>query len=104
MFLFGRNKKILIDFANQTADILYSFVPTPVLEEHCSGKSKKATKQFNTGVENAMMSFAQFKAVNKPGIYGKAKLHLTFVNRLKELGYPDEIADEINAYLLMKTP
>ncbi|NEX16511.1 MAG: hypothetical protein C1943_07765 [Halochromatium sp.] len=104
MFIFGKKKKILIAFAAQTADTLFSQAPPALVEKHRLEKSKQATKQFHASVEDALMRVAQFKASEKPGIYGKAKLHLVFANRLKELGYPDEVANEINAYILTKTP
>jgi hypothetical protein len=50
------------------------------------------------------LRIAQFKATEKPGIYGKAKIHQNFAARLKELGYPHDLADEINSYILTKTP
>lgn len=104
MFLFGKKKAQLVGFANQTAELLFSRVPPGLVDEHRSGQSKKATKAFNQGVENALMRVAQYKATAKPGIYGKAKLHLVFANRLKELGYPQQVADEINHYILTRTP
>ena len=45
-----------------------------------------------------------FKSVNKLGVYGKAKFHLEFVERLKELGYKDQVAEAINEEILIKTP
>jgi hypothetical protein len=104
MFWRGTKKKLLIEFSNQVADELFSMVPPGLVNKHLSGKSKKATKQFQAGVENALLRIAQFKATEKPGIYGKAKIHQNFAARLKELGYPHDLADEINSYILTKTP
>ncbi len=104
MFWLGTKKKLVVEFSSQVADELFSSVPLTLVDRHLSGKSKKATKQFQNGVENALLRIAQFKATEKPGIYGKAKLHQVFALRLKELGYPEELADEINNYILTKTP
>ena len=104
MFLFGKKKRMLIEFADQRAEELFSTVPPALIKKHLGGKTKKATKQFNAGVEKTLVQFARFKAAEKPGIYGKAKIHQIFAARLKELGYPEEIADEINEYILTKTP
>lgn len=104
MFLFGKKNKLLKNFSRVTADTLYSNAPPPLVEKHRTGKDRKATKQFQAAVEDSLMRVAQFKATEKPGIYGKAKLHFVFAERLKELGYPPEIADEINTYIMTKTP
>ena len=104
MFWYGKKKRMLTDFASQVAEELYSNVPPQLVLKHRAGNSKQATKKFKAGVESALLRIAQFKAVEKPGVYGKAKLHLVFMQRLKELGYPDDVADEINNYILTKTP
>ncbi|MEW8030391.1 MAG: hypothetical protein AB2806_21980 [Candidatus Thiodiazotropha sp.] len=104
MFLFGKKKRLLIDFANQVAEELYRRVPPKIVDEHLSGKSKSATRKFNDGLDEGIMRIAQFKANEHLGIYGKAKLHQVFANRLLELGYSNELANEINQYILIKTP
>ncbi len=104
MFWFGKKKRLLVEFANKSAEELFSTVPPALVEKHMGGKSKQATKTFQAGVDNVLMRFAQFKAAEKPGVYGKAKAHQIFAQRLKELGYPDDVADEINSYILTKTP
>ncbi len=104
MFWFGKKKRLLIDFANRLAEEFYSSVPPTVVAKHQSGKSKSATRQFNTGLDNVVMRIAQFKATERPGVYGKAKLHQIFARRLEELGYASEIAHEINHYIILKTP
>ena len=104
MFWYGSKKRLLIEFANQVAEDLCKRVPPEMVKEHRAGKSKKATKKFHAGVEKALVRIAQFKATEKPGVYGKAKMHQVFTLRLKELGYPYDTADEINNYILNKTP
>jgi hypothetical protein len=104
MFMFGEKKRMLIEFANQLADELYSRVPPNVVDQHMSGKSKSASKKFNDAMDDSVMRVAQFKTNHHPGIYGKAKLHQVFADRLRELGYPNELANEINQYILIKTP
>jgi hypothetical protein len=104
IFFLGKNKKILISFATRLADEFYSQVPLELLQGHLEGGNKKASKRYQATLENTLVQLAQFKASMKPGIYGKAKLHQVFLERLKELGYPAEAADEINKYLLLRTP
>jgi hypothetical protein len=104
MFIFGKKKRMLVEFSNQLAEELYSRVPPKIVEDHMSGKSKSATKQFTRAMDDTVMRVAQFKANNRPGIYGKAKLHQVFAERLSELGYSQDVSKEINHYILIKTP
>lgn len=100
MFLFGEKKRLLIEFANRTAEELTKDVPSEIVEQHLLGKSKKSSKKFTAGVDKAFQRISAFKASEKPGLYGKAKLHQVFASRLHELGYPTEIVDEINSFML----
>jgi hypothetical protein len=104
MFLFGKKKRLLIEFASQLAEGFYNRVPQKTLQIYMSGKSKSANKQFGRAMDDAVRQVAQFKAKNRPGVYGKAKLHQVFAERLMELGYPKEVAEEINHSILIKTP
>jgi hypothetical protein len=104
MFFYGKKKRLLIDFANQLADELYQRSPPELIEQHLKGKSKSATKKYNKSLDNALRSITQFKETERPGFYGKSKLHQTLANRLYELGYSKEVIEEINRHLLMNTP
>ena len=104
MFLLGKKKKALLISARQVADEFFTRAPPAIAAAYRKGSDKKAKKQFSASLENAVRQVAQLKANEHLGIYGKAKLHQVFATRLKELGYPDEVADEINSHILIKTP
>jgi hydrogenase maturation factor HypF (carbamoyltransferase family) len=108
MLFFFKKNKLIKRFARSTAEELYSNLPPSMLEKQYDKKNKKmarkAHKTLQDVLDDTVLSIAQFKSVNKLGIYGKAKFHLEFVERLKELGYSDQIAEAINEEILIKTP
>ncbi|MCG7867903.1 MAG: hypothetical protein JAZ17_20815 [Candidatus Thiodiazotropha endolucinida] len=108
MLFFFKKNKLIKKFARSTAEELFSNLPPAILEKQYDKKNKKmarkANKAFQGVLDDAVFSVAQFKSVNKLGVYGKAKFHLEFVERLKELGYSDQIAEAINEDILIKTP
>jgi len=42
--------------------------------------------------------------MNNLGVYGKARFHLTFMERLREHGYDNSFVKEINDHLLVSVP
>ena len=70
-------------------------------------KDKKANKK-NTKTKNLLNQTTDqiiaFRKDNSLGVYGKARLQLTFMNRLNELGYPEDITRQINEIILLRTP
>ena len=104
MYWWGKKKRLLIEFAAEVAEELYQRVPPEIVEKHLSGKNKKATRRFDAAVDNAIARIADFRSKNKPGVYGKAKIYQVFAQRLKELGYPEELVDDINAFIITKNP
>lgn len=112
LFFWQKNRAI-DEFAYQLADELYSSVNpesiTNFFENQSSGKSseKKQTQlqqKVTRSLNNIIMRVAQYRELNKLGIYGKARLHMTFTERLKTLGYPANHAEEINKLVLLRTP
>jgi hypothetical protein len=102
-FLFGKNKRIN-EFATRMADELFSAVPQDVTKQYLGGKTdKKKTKAVESRIGDMTIQFQQFKLKEKLGVYGKARLHLSFMNRLETLGYDQEIAKRINEKILLKS-
>lgn len=104
MFSFFKKNQLIKSFAEELAAELYSSVPPEVVKEYQKTKSKKASSQFAKAVDNSVLRLAQFKEINKLGVYGKAKFHQLFLDKLQVLGYDKELAKEINRILLVKTP
>lgn len=112
---FWRKNKLIDEFAFQLADELFSTIhPTVALNyfDAQSGDSKNSNKKKDEQVHqkiiralnNVIIKIQQFRELNKLGIYGKARLHLTFTERLKDLGYEAAVAEQINKLILLQTP
>jgi hypothetical protein len=104
MYWWGKRKRLLIEFAQKLAEDLYKQVPPEVIDRHLSGKNKKATRKFYAALDKVLLSITEFKAERKLGVYGKAKFHQVFAEHLKELGYPPDLVDEINTFIITKIP
>ncbi len=102
-FLFGKNKAI-DGFATQMADDLFSAIPQDVAQQYLGGKTdKKKTKAADSRMHDLAIRFRQFKLNEKLGVYGKARLHLTFMTRLESLGYDENLTKKINEVILLKS-
>ena len=100
-FLFKTRKKIDA-FATRMADDFFSAIPQDVAKQYLGGiKDKKKTKAVNSKINDTAIQFQQFKISEKLGIYGKARLHLSFMNRLELLGYDQALAKKINEIILL---
>lgn len=104
MLLFWRRNKEIDRFANILADELYTHLPPQMLEKQKKTSDKKLVRRFDKELQNIVTRLHTFKTVNKLGVYGKARFHLTFLDRLRSHGYPEELAKELNDYLLVKVP
>lgn len=110
MNLFFWKKNTLIDnFAIALANELYSVTPPDrAIEYFSNNNNKKQAEKIHKNLDNqikiSIISIKQFKNKNSLGIYGKARLHLKFMERLKELGYDKNISKRINDLLLISTP
>ncbi len=69
-----------------------------------SKQQKKIHKTLNNLVHTASIRINDFKSMHRLGIYGKARLHLKFKERLLEMGYEEKFVKDINHSLLLKTP
>jgi hypothetical protein len=91
-------------FAAQMANDFYSGIPLDDFRKYLnSEKDKKSTKRIDTKLNDLAIRFRQFKVTEKLGVYGKARLHLAFINRLELLGYDQEAAKRLNEMILLKS-
>jgi len=104
MFFFWRINKIIDEFATSLADELYSQVTPEMLESANKKKEKKISKQWNKQVDTIILKIMEFKHTHGLGIYRKARLHQTFMNRLEIHGFSKKLVKELNEHLLLKTP
>ena len=101
---FWKKNKLIDDFAINLADDLYSQIQPEVMNTYLSDKKSKSAKKINRQLEDIIHRVKQFRATYSLGVYGKARLHLNFTERLKELGYEKKLAEKINEMILLKTP
>lgn len=114
MNLFFWRKNLTIDtFASGLADEFYSQIQPEMAEQFFQGVISKENKvkkdvKLRANVENsfskAIEQIDYFRQIHSLGVYGKARLHLSFMERLKTLGYADELAKRVNEFLMLKTP
>lgn len=114
IFPWQKNKNI-DRFATLLADEFYSRIQPDVASEHFNKdqklKNKKSlkaaknsTQNVNNAVTNVILGFKNFRESQKLGIYGKARFHMKFMERLTELGYHQDVAKKLNEEILLKTP
>jgi primosomal protein N'' len=120
-WFFWQKNRAVEAFARALADDLSSYLQPEVLAEHLAGiagadnkkKTAKAVGQKKAAARSLevqhrlaemILRVQQFKAVHSLGVYRKARLHQVFENRLVELGYPAELAQEVNRLILLQTP
>jgi len=107
---FWKNNKAIDNFANDLANDLYSQLQPKLITDYyqlINSKDKKVLKtrkKVETQFQNAVTKIQHFRGAHKIGVYGKARLHLKFKERLKELGYDPDAVTKINEMLLLKTP
>lgn len=115
--LFFWKKNAAIDqFAHTIAAELFSRVQPDQMEEYLATATNQAITDKKTAkaqlrrdqvtqvINETILQVQHFRTAYGLGIYGKARLHLTFTERLKELGYSDPVATEINRIILIRTP
>lgn len=102
LFFWKRNKEI-DQFARMVADELFSQVQPELMRDFFAGvANKKDSKSVESRLKGAEKQVAQFNIANKLGVYGKARLQLTILERLQELGYDKDIAKRVNDRMIMK--
>ncbi len=108
---FWRKNRIIDTFAYSLADEFYGRLPPEQVSSLMSSTQVASDKKQNQRMNKVDQLISQtvnqiqnFRQVQQLGVYGKARIHLTFMERLQELGYSQENAQKINQILLLKTP
>jgi len=101
MILFWRKNKLIDNFAVILADEVYSQLPPEMLGKQ---NVKKLSRRFDKEIDRIIIKFRDFRVMNNLGVYGKARFHLTFMERLREHGYDNSFVKEINDHLLVSVP
>lgn len=106
---FWRKNKLIDAFASNIANDLYSSIQPATAKQYFAGavtdkESKKMKKKIDAKIADIIKQVEQFRIVNSIGVYGKARIHLKFSERLQELGYDSNIAKKINEHIMLKTP
>ena len=110
---FWKNNKQIDTFAIILADEFYShiqpqvaidFVKETTGEKKSSGKACKQNTRVNKILTDVANQIIEFKEQHSLGVYGKARLHLSFMQRLNELGYSEEITKYLNEIFLVRSP
>jgi len=60
------------------------------------------TSAFTRAVDDLWTRVAEFQRAKKLGVYGKAKFGTAFKYQLKDLGYQEELVDELLRTLLIR--
>jgi hypothetical protein len=108
LFFWRKNRTIDV-FASALADEFYSAVQPEAAKDYLTARSQqkkpdKLMKKIDRMLEDVVARVQQFRTANALGVYGKARLHLKFTERLKELGYDAKVASQLNEMLLLRTP
>ena len=102
---FWKKNKVIDEFATKVADEFYSRVLPNHAVKYFDGKTdKKKSKEIESLLNTLVRDVNQFRDQESLGIYGKARLHLTFMERLKELGYNETTSKEINKVVMVVSP
>jgi site-specific recombinase len=104
MLWFSSKNKQIDNFAKQLADEIYSHIPPTLLEGDDKSAQKKLSRRFDKELQNAVTELHNYRLMYKLGVYGKARFHLTFMERLRNHGYPEALVKEINEQLMLKVP
>jgi len=110
--LFWKSNNEIDRFANDLATEFYSNVDSRtvagLVRETSGRKPSKEHKKSNRMLEKEYAALVdkikRFKAEERLGVYGKARLHMKFKYRLMELGYDEDVVDLINEFIMKNTP
>jgi hypothetical protein len=107
--LFWKNNNRIDVFASALADELYSLIQPQLAKDYFDTpandkKARKTNKKIGGKLQDIIKQVDQFRITHSLGIYGKARLHMKFTERLEELGYDANIAKRINELVMLSTP
>ena len=111
LFFWRKNNKI-DKFASALADEIYSSIQPVAAAQYFENTASKESKKkaiksiaHTEGVLSAAISkIKQFRETHQLGVYGKARLHMKFMERLEELGYQSNVAKKCNEFIMLHTP
>lgn len=108
--MFWKKNRLIDEFAHRQADEFFSHVQVSAAESLFAESSGAATRKRDRKrpdqiaarkLESLVNRLAKFEQEQRLGVYGKARLHTTFKHRLVELGYPRDLAEEIDRAMLL---
>lgn len=105
--MFWKNNRKIDAFAQAIADDLYSYVQPDVARQHVLGGggnklSKKRVAKVNQKFTDIVRQIERFEDSHSLGVYGKARLHKQFNERLGELGYTTDVVNKITESFLLR--
>ena len=109
--LFWKKNAEIDAFAKTLSDDLFSRIQPVAMQLYfgfaVDGQkplTPQKTKEVQQRLQDMLMQVRQFKQLNKLGIYGKARLHMIFRERLTELGFAPEVVQKLDRLVLLQTP
>jgi len=107
--LFWKNNNVIDTFANEIANKFFGTVQPQLAQDYFTGsvdkkQAKKTSKNVDREIQDIIRGIAEFRVIHSLGVYGKARLHMKFRERLEELGYSTEVAERLNEIIMLKTP
>jgi hypothetical protein len=107
--LFWKFNSAIDTLAHDIANDIYAAIQPQAIADFYEGKcdknqAKKIEKTLNNRIQMIIIKIKDFKAMNPIGVYGKARLHLKFKERLQELGYTSSVSTKLNHIIMVETP
>lgn len=106
---FWKNNKQIDEFSDSIANEFYNAVTPMAFEKYLvdtkkAKGNKKRDKNVKRAVQVVITRIKNFRQQVPLGVYGKARMHMKFKNRLLELGYGSEIVDDLSKLIMLETP
>lgn len=112
---FWKNNRQIDNFAHGLADELFSGfreddidayfsreIKASTKASHSKTKTSKSTQEVERRINNLVLRIQQFNLEQRLGVYGKARLSLAFMQRLKELGFSQDVIEKLNKTILLR--
>jgi len=101
MFSFFHRKSEIDAFAKTMAD---EFSKTLPIDHIRSFEEKKYQNKLDKGLAKIIREVGICQSKKKMGVYYKARFHMIFMDRLREIGYPEDLIQNINKAVMLATP